>query len=101
MRFQLKQPEMSLKQHLARTLLEWETAWEILVLMAWVWISVLVSDERTESNSGHSMGGFVALISGRASLDSATDTNEDQKGTFSKAVKEVQSQVEKLLQQTL
>ena len=71
------------------------------MLMAWVWISVLVSDERTESNSSHSMGGFVVLISDRASLDSATDTNEDQKGTFSKAVKEVQSQVEKLLQQTL
>ena len=92
---------MSLKQHLASTLLEWETAWEVLVLMAWVGISVLVSNERTESNSCHSMGGFVALISGRASLDSATDTNEDQNGTFYKAVKEVQSQVEKILEQTL
>ena len=101
MRFQLKQPEMSLKQHLSRTLLEWETAWEILVLMAWVLISVLVSEEWTESNSCHSMGGCVVLISGRASLGSATDSNEDKNGTFSKAVKEVQSQVEKLLQQTL
>ena len=37
-------PVPEVKQHWAWTLLGWETAWELMVLLAWVWLSMLLRD---------------------------------------------------------
>ena len=45
----------AIEQPWARTELEWEIAWELMVLLAWVWITMPLSVESSYLATGGSM----------------------------------------------
>ena len=64
--FKLKMLVPSAKQHLARTVFGWETAWELLVLLVLVRTLMLLGDEWTVFNPGMPVAGgsaFAMLVS--------------------------------------
>ena len=68
------------KQYWAWAVLRWETAWEFMELLAWIWILVLLRDEKTVSSLLPLRIGEAPLsISGRASLSCPTNTRVAKK----------------------
>ena len=54
-------------QHLAMTVLGWETAWDLLLRLAWVLILILLRGERSVTNKPPTDGSIVQVsVSGRA-----------------------------------
>ena len=55
--------EQLTKQHWARTVLGWETAWELLELLAWDLLSVLPNANLTVLNKAPSLGVISCIAS--------------------------------------